>query len=145
MHSKSVVPLLDIQRSTALMDWLSTDNISLCARLCASDVLTPPQWKDQLLGPRRVSFREKLSGLALTHVRVLAAAYRKGCCTVTSAPELTTEDISAFSRKSTMGESPSWDTNTQSSLSALSVMTYDFESLYFAGYQTAFSTLWGLS
>lgn len=47
------------------------------ARLWASDVLTPPQWKDQLSGPRWAGFREKLSGLALTHVSVLAAAYKK--------------------------------------------------------------------
>lgn len=143
MHSKSVVPLLDIHRCPALMDWLPTDSISLCARLCAFDILTPQQWRAQLLGPRRVGFREKLSGLALTHVSVLAAAYRKSCCTVTSAPELTTEDISAFSHMRV--KSPSCDTNTQSSLSALSVITCNFESLDFALYQTVFSTFGGHS
>lgn len=113
-HSKSVVPLLDIHQSPALMNWLSTDSISLCASLWASDVLTPPQWKDQLSSPLWVGFHEKLSGLALTHVSILAAAYRKSCYTVTSAPELTTEDISAFSHKSVMVKSPSCDTNTLS-------------------------------
>lgn len=141
-HSKSVVPLLDIHQSPALMNWLSTDSISLCASLWASDVLTPPQWKDQLSSPLWVGFHEKLSGLALTHVSILAAAYRKSCYTVTSAPQLTTEDISAFSHKSVMVKSPSCDTNTQSSRSALSIITHDYESLIFTWYQTAFFYIW---